>query len=136
MIVALALLVALLVLIALVIWRAQGHVMVVLDVERLVVRRGSLLGGDTDVLAWSSLGEVAVVRRAGMDSGVPFELELVRLDDEPLRVPAGAVNFPALVDGLRALPGFDERAFVEGVREGSRHRTVCWTRSAPPDFVN
>src|SRR4051794_40180301 len=121
---AFALVVALLVLIALVIWRAQSHVMVVLDVERLVVKRGALFGRGVDIVEWASLGEVAIVRRPGMDAGVPFELELVRLDAAPLLVPAGADNFAALVDGLRALPGFDERAFVEGVRTEGLLRTV------------
>lgn len=41
-------------------------------------------------------------------------------------VPQGAEGFPALLERLQRLPGFDNRAVIEAMGSASPERFPCW----------
>ena len=72
-----------------------------------------------------TLSHVAVFRRG---TGAPV-WDLADTQGNRITVPSDAEGASALFDALAALPGFDESAAVEALKDPSTGAQVLWTRS-------
>ena len=80
-------------------------------------------------MRWGDLQKVEVVT-TGNGPFAPDVFWVLHGTGGGCLVPQGATGDKELLERLQALPGFDNRAFIEAMSCASERRFLCWQRAA------
>lgn len=81
--------------------------------------------GSTQTVPWHDLQEVEIVTTAPGPL-LPDVFWVLHGSSSDCMIPQGATGEPALMERLRALPGFRSDALVEAMRSDRNERFLCW----------